>query len=290
MCDFRFAYFFFTVVAQTKIFSIYSCFQLYSCCLFTYPQPLFPFSPFFPFPLFFRILPARGPPLRMWPLPFLLSCIAFAWGHSKTAENLCRYSRPFYRVCPQSTVSEKMTPHSAFRYADRRPAVTHSSTDPVPSCLTSMTVWYRTPTTHRTLTLIFSIFLNDFFLNLHQYYSKYYWNMSCGSSASFLKKVLKTRQTRRKIDLDIFIKTRREMENSLVTNSYQTCIPVGLWSITSITSITLHSDWFMVTVCLEVTFVFWFHWPFFLVMQRQRNPFLTIKEKLFCNHFNTTTK
>ena len=113
--------------------------------------PPFPLSSFLPVSLFFHFLPARGPPLRMLPQPFSsICCIAFARRHRKTVENLCRYSQPFHRVCPQSTVSEKMTSCSTFQYAGRGPAVTHPSTDPAPSCLTRVTTCCQTPTTHRT--------------------------------------------------------------------------------------------------------------------------------------------
>ena len=52
----------------------------------------------------------------------LLCCIAFARGHRKTAENgkLVPIHRPFNRIYPQSTVSEKMTFHWAFRYTKHR--------------------------------------------------------------------------------------------------------------------------------------------------------------------------
>ena len=68
------------------------------------PFPLsFPFfSPEVPLPLLENVTASH----------FLLCCIAFARGHRKTAENLCRYSQPFHRVCPQSTVSGKMTSRS----------------------------------------------------------------------------------------------------------------------------------------------------------------------------------
>ena len=83
----------------------------------------------------------------------LQCCIAFARGHRETAENLCRYSWPFNRVCPQSNSLWKMTSRSAFRCADRGPAVTYPSTDPAKSCLTWVIAWHRTPTTHRTLSI-----------------------------------------------------------------------------------------------------------------------------------------
>ena len=88
------------------------------------------------FPLFFSFpsLSPELPLLRIWPQPFsLFCCIAFARGHRETAENLCRYSRPFHRVWSQSTVSEKMTSRSAFRCAGRGPA--HPNTDSAKSCL-----------------------------------------------------------------------------------------------------------------------------------------------------------
>ena len=99
-------------------------------------------SPYFPFPLE-NVTAAISP----------LCCIAFAQGHRVTAENLCRYSRRFNRVCPQSIVSEKMISYSAFRCTGRGPAVTHPSTDSAPSFLTWVIAWHRTPITHRILSV-----------------------------------------------------------------------------------------------------------------------------------------
>ena len=88
---------------------------------------------------------------------YLLCCITFAQGHRETAKNLRRYSRPFNRVCPQSNSLWKMTSRSAFRCAGRGPAVTHPNTCPAKSCSTWVITWHRTPTTHRTLSVIFQI-------------------------------------------------------------------------------------------------------------------------------------
>ena len=67
----------------------------------------------------------------------LLCCIAFARGHRETAENLCRYRRPFKRnPC-----------------AGRGLTVTHPCTDPAKSSLTWVIAWHRTPTTYRTLSV-----------------------------------------------------------------------------------------------------------------------------------------
>ena len=120
--------------------------------------PSSPLSFFLPVTPFLHCLPARAPPPRPWDCGrshSLLCCIAFARGHKKTAENLCRYSRPFHRVCSQSTVSEKMTSRPALRYPGRGPAVTHLSTDPAPRCLTCASAWCRAPTTHRTLSMTY---------------------------------------------------------------------------------------------------------------------------------------
>ena len=68
-------------------------------------QPPFPLSPFLPFYPFFRFVPARASPLENVTAAILVCFIAL--GHRETAENLCRYSWPFNRVCPQSKVSEK---------------------------------------------------------------------------------------------------------------------------------------------------------------------------------------
>ena len=59
------------------------------------------------------------------------------------------------RVCPQSNSLWKMTSRSAYRCAGRGPAVTHLNTDPAKRCLTWVIARYRTPTTHRTLSVHF---------------------------------------------------------------------------------------------------------------------------------------
>ena len=126
---------------------------------FSYLHPLFPFTAFFPFPLSLTFFPPEVPPWKCDRSYSLLCCIAFARGHRETAENLCRYSRPFNRVYPQSTVCEKITSHSAFQYARYGLAVTHPSTEPPPSYLTWMTAWYQTPTTRRRLSVIIIIII-----------------------------------------------------------------------------------------------------------------------------------
>ena len=80
----------------------------------------------------------------------LLCCSAFARGHRETAENQCRYSRPFNRVGPQSNSLWKINSRSAFWCAGRGMAVTHPSTDPANTCLTWVIAWHWTPTAHRT--------------------------------------------------------------------------------------------------------------------------------------------
>ena len=125
----------------------------------TYPHPRFRFPPFLPFPLSVIFFPPEIPP-PPWECDHshsVLCCIAFARGHRKTAEHLCRRSRLFHRVCPRSTVFEKMTFRSAFRYAGRGLAVTHPSTDQVPSYLSWVTAWCRTPTTHLTLSVLWNL-------------------------------------------------------------------------------------------------------------------------------------
>ena len=92
----------------------YSCFHLYGNLPLTYPPP-FPLFSFFPFlsPVTSAtsfptaratFLPYRQsyPPWKCDRIHSLLCCIAFAQGHRETAENLCRYSLPLNRVCPQS--------------------------------------------------------------------------------------------------------------------------------------------------------------------------------------------
>ena len=141
----------------------YSCFHLYGDLPYTYLPPFSPFSPpSLSYPLSLPSFTARVtflpyrqsyPPWECDRSHYLLRCIAFARGHRETVENLCRYSRPFNRVCPQSNSLWKMTSRSAFRCAGRRPAVTHPSADPAKSCLTWVIAWHRTPTTHRTLSV-----------------------------------------------------------------------------------------------------------------------------------------
>ena len=128
--------------------------NLYGNLPYTYPPP---FSPFFCLPLLipchFLLYRQNYRPWECDRSHFLLCCIAFARGHRETAENLCRYSRPFNRVCPQSNSLWKITSRSAFQCAGHGPTVTHPSTDPAQSCLTWVIAWHRTPTTHRTLSV-----------------------------------------------------------------------------------------------------------------------------------------
>ena len=100
-------------------------------CLINIPH-LFPLSSVFSFssPCHFLLYRQCNPPWECDRSHSFLCCIAFARGHGETAENLCRYSRPFNRVCPQSNSLWKMTSRSAFRCEDRGPAVTHPSIDP----------------------------------------------------------------------------------------------------------------------------------------------------------------
>ena len=126
----------------------------------TYPPFFSPFlrRPFL-IPCHFLLYHQSYPPWECDRSHSLLCCIAFARGHRKTAENLCRYSRPFNRVCPQSNSLWKMTSRLAFRCAGRGPPVTHPSTDQVKSCLTWVIAWHRTPTTHRTLSVLLHYFI-----------------------------------------------------------------------------------------------------------------------------------
>ena len=151
------------------IIFFYSWFHLYGYCLLRIltPVPSFLHSSRHPFPSLSSC--QRSPPWECDRSHSLLCCIAFARGHRETAENLCRYSRPFHRVCPQSTVTEKMSSRSAFGYAGCGPAVTHPSTVPTPSCVTCVMAWCRTPITHRTLSVIkiIFIFFNEFVSKMH---------------------------------------------------------------------------------------------------------------------------
>ena len=112
----------------------------------TYPYPFSTvlLSSFLLLSHFFYILSARGPRLENVTAAILsyICCIWFVRGHRETAENMCWYSRPFNRVCPESTVSEKITFRSVFRCAGRGLAVNHPSTDPAASCLTEAIAWH----------------------------------------------------------------------------------------------------------------------------------------------------
>ena len=119
---------------STRTIFFYSCFHLSGNLPLTYPPP-FPLFSFFPFlsPVTsatsfptaratFLSYRQSYPPWECDRSHSLLCCIAFARGHSETAENLCRYSRPFNRVCPSLAVSEKWPPARCFdvQAADRR--------------------------------------------------------------------------------------------------------------------------------------------------------------------------
>ena len=107
-----------------KVFFFYSCFPpVWQLALYISPT----FFPFSPPPFLYR---QSYPPWECDRSHSLLCCVAFARGHWETAEDPCRYIRPFNRVCPQSNSLWKMTSCSAFRCAGRGPAVTHPSTDP----------------------------------------------------------------------------------------------------------------------------------------------------------------
>ena len=104
----------------------------------SFPAPFLLFF-HFTFSPFRHFLPTRGPSWKCYDSHSFLCCIAFAWGHWESAETLC-WHRPFKRICPQSTVSEKITFRVAFRRAGRRPVVTQPSIDPALSCFTRVTV------------------------------------------------------------------------------------------------------------------------------------------------------
>ena len=130
--------FFNIIINHTRIYIyiFYSSFHLYGYRLLHITTLSSPFLLSSSFGFLSLSSRQRSPPWECDRSHSLPCCIAFARGHRKTAENLYRYSRPLNRVCPQSTVSEKMTFRSAFQYAGCGPEVTHPSTDPAPSCLT----------------------------------------------------------------------------------------------------------------------------------------------------------
>ena len=90
------------------LFGFFTC----TTIAFYISPPLFPLlvPPFFQFPLSFTFSPPEVPPsLRSHSL---WSCIAFAQGHRKTAENLCRYNRPFKSLSPVYILWKKDLPLS----------------------------------------------------------------------------------------------------------------------------------------------------------------------------------
>ena len=130
---------------------------------FTYPHLRFPFSFFLSVS---RFLPGRGPPLENVTATILSYAVSNLHEGTGKLRKTCADS---ISVCPQSTVSGKMTSRSAFRSAGRGLTVTHQSTDPARSCLTCVNTWCRTPTTHRTLSVI-SFFINKYILT-------YFWGV-----------------------------------------------------------------------------------------------------------------
>ena len=99
----------------------------------------FPLSSVLPVYPLFHFLLARDPPLRMLPQPF--------------SSMLYRIRTRAQKNCGKLQALKKLPSAQAFRYAGHGRAVTHPSTDSAPSCLTQVTAWCRTPTTHRTLSV-----------------------------------------------------------------------------------------------------------------------------------------
>ena len=102
-------------------------FLRFSTCMLV---ALYIFSPLFPLSsLLYTFLFLSFPSNQKSQLPWecdrrhsFLCCIAFAWGHRVIVENLRWYSRPFNRVCFQSTVSGMQPSVQRFdvQAADRR--------------------------------------------------------------------------------------------------------------------------------------------------------------------------
>ena len=86
-------------------------------------------------------------PFSLFLLSFLFPFLSLPT--HQNAEGNCEIFLPiqpiqtFNRVYAQSTVSEKITSRSMFQWIGYRPAVTHPSTDPAPSCLTWIITWHR---------------------------------------------------------------------------------------------------------------------------------------------------
>ena len=115
--------------------------------------PSFPLSSFFPISPFLHCVPARGLPLEN----VTATILSYAVSHLNEGTGNCGKPVPLQSAIsqslPQSTVSEKKTSRSVFRYAGRRPAITHPSTDSAPSCLTCVTC--LVPDTYHTFFFLF---------------------------------------------------------------------------------------------------------------------------------------
>ena len=118
---------------------------------FTHPYPFSSFDLSVLSLSFFYFVPARG---TLWECDrshSFLCCIAFVQRDRETAETCANIVGPLLY-----TVSEKWPPTLRFECAGHEPAVTHTSTEVAQSCLTCVTAWNWTPTTHRTLSMISS--------------------------------------------------------------------------------------------------------------------------------------
>ena len=113
-----------TLSLSISFLFVYPHFAGYVWQLALYISPtFFPFSSL-PFLIPSHFLPycQRYPPGECDHSYSLLCYIPFARGHRETAKNLCRYSRLFHRVCPQSNTLNNNRPlnFSNVQAADRR--------------------------------------------------------------------------------------------------------------------------------------------------------------------------
>ena len=130
-----------------------------------------PFSPpSLPYPLSLPSLTARvtfRPYRQSYPHENVTAAI-LSYAVSHLHEGTGKLRKTFVATVGHLTESVSsltvMTSRSAFGCAGRGPAVTHPSTDPAKSCLTWVIAWHRTPTTHRTLSVITVCFNVIYFL------------------------------------------------------------------------------------------------------------------------------
>ena len=132
----------------------YSWFHQHGYCRLHIRTPVFPFLLSSSFP-FFSLSSRQSPPPPLENVTAAILSYAVSYLHEGTGK-LRKTSADtvgHFTESPPVYSLRKSDLRSAFRYAGRGPAVTHPSTDPAPSCLIWVTVWCRTSTTHRKLSV-----------------------------------------------------------------------------------------------------------------------------------------